>query len=62
MTVNNVLAMAYRHMKEAANMAYEREIYDIEYQCREAIVNIAHVANALGLDDGPWVPADDLAD
>jgi hypothetical protein len=60
--VNEDLAKAYRHMKIAAHMAYEREIYDIEYRCREAVVDISAAANALGLDDGPWAYPDDLAD
>jgi hypothetical protein len=62
MTVNEDLAKAYRHMKAAANMAYEREIYDIEYRCREAVVHIAHVGDDLGLDNELWISTDDLAD
>jgi hypothetical protein len=62
MTVSVHLSDAYCHVKIAASMAYDREIYDIENECREALVSIAFAAIELGLDDGPWVPAGDLAD
>jgi hypothetical protein len=57
-TVNKDMAKAYRHIKKAANMAHEREIYDIEQECREAMAYIAFAGDALGCDDELWA-ADD---
>jgi hypothetical protein len=61
-TVSEELAAAYSQLKIVASMAYHRDIYDIEYRCREALANIGHVANALDLDYGPWTAPSDLAD
>jgi hypothetical protein len=61
MTVAEHLSEAYRHMKAAADMADRRGIYAIDSECRDALVSIAFAAIELGLSDGPWVPADDLA-
>jgi hypothetical protein len=61
-TVAEHLDAAYRHMKKAADMADRRGIYAIDGECRLAIVSIASAAIELGLDDGPWVPVNDLAD
>jgi hypothetical protein len=61
-TVAEHLSDAYRYLKEAAQLAYGREEYDIEHPCRDALVSIAFAAIELGLDDGPWTHVDDLAD
>jgi hypothetical protein len=61
-TVSVHLSDAYCHVKIAADMADRRGIYAIDGECRDALVSIAFAAIELGLDDGPWAPANDLAD